>query len=526
MKKISILILILLSIRLQAQNPKVTILGTKKAEVGKDYTFTAKVTGTDSTITIQKYQWSVSLNGSGYGGASNIKGYNSKTTIKTSDTISTFNVIWGDGKEDCYWKEDKIGVSVFYLKDTIEKQIPIKEKKVEIMFLEIPTITPNTSIQRCCTDTIRYCAEACTGNYFSWIITGGTPSSQEGAKKCITVTPSANKNIEIKVRARRKDGLTKYYRDVKQTIKRTEPKTPSINGLKDLCKGQTYEFCVNQFCGMTGINWIIPSSLVILSGQGTKCVKVTPSSAAEDGVSFNIIAVAIMEGDCIAADSKKNVTIYSSEIPPEPVGYVILEDLFPGDIDPCDEANFYSVKFVTTKQYKNGYTIILPKTVIDVPHHNLDDRIEVTVCNYNICSGIKKCKTFIVYLPDCPPDDDDKWSRLVISNNNSEKDNLSSIIKYNDILFRSEEPDIFNDKIIKVNIFPNPFSGFTNMIFPFVEYGTIQVFDITGKSVYNEQIQNTNHKTIILEDKFKDGTYFVRLISEQFSVVKKLIHHK
>ena len=41
--------------------------------------------------------------------------------------------------------------------------------------------------------------------------------------------------------------------------------------------------------------------------------------------------------------------------------------------------------------------------VIDVPHHHVGDRIEVTVCNKNLCSGETCCVDYLLFLP--PPCD-------------------------------------------------------------------------------------------------------------------------
>ncbi len=523
----------------RSQSGYVVISGPEKVEVGFEYKYYADFTpdsAVDYDEKVNYYKWSVGDNGVGKAGISEIYGDMDFTGINpvwhdwADDTLlhhsDSIIIVWGDF--DNTNTDDRVHVNLEYKTHNASYPTVQKDKffpdegNIRIYRVWKPNFDAPVSVQACCQNEIEIVAKDFKdADIFEWEIVSGGVISHEDENKVTVIPDIGYEDIELWCRVSRASGREDYYRENNVIIEKHTPKTPPIKGPTGLCKGETYEFCVDSFCGMSGNNWTIPSSLDIISGQGTNCIKVTPNLSAEAGVSVDIKAGAIMEGGCVSIESSKDVTIFSSEIPPEPEGYVFLEDLFPneGEIDPCDEAHFYKVKFIATKQYKNGYTIILPQTVIDVPHHHLDDRIEVTVCNYNICSGVKKCKTFIVYLPDCPPEDD--WDKIVINNQGIQTKNHTDIAKETKAI--SQISAIGNKENEGIQIYPNPFNNTLILSFPQIGQGEIELFTMEGRKVYSKRIENKNTIRINNISEFKSGIYILKLNSANYTTIRKII---
>lgn len=70
--------------------------------------------------------------------------------------------------------------------------------------------------------------------------------------------------------------------------------------------------------------------------------------------------------------------------------------------------------------------------------------------------------------------------------------------------------------ISNFKLYPNPTNGITTVSFPAAMTGDIQVFDVLGKLIFTETLNNTNRITL---DKFPVGTYFVKF----GAVVQKLV---
>ncbi|MGI8892983.1 MAG: T9SS type A sorting domain-containing protein, partial [Bacteroidia bacterium] len=77
----------------------------------------------------------------------------------------------------------------------------------------------------------------------------------------------------------------------------------------------------------------------------------------------------------------------------------------------------------------------------------------------------------------------------------------------------------------KFNIYPNPSSGNFNIIYllPSNKEGKLEIFDITGKIVYEMRLPQWSTLQNISLPNLSGGIYAVKITSDGSSVVKKVI---
>lgn len=86
-----------------------------------------------------------------------------------------------------------------------------------------------------------------------------------------------------------------------------------------------------------------------------------------------------------------------------------------------------------------------------------------------------------------------------------------------------------NINILETNnfkVFPNPFSESFNIIFDSPFSGIISLTDVTGRNIYNENIENKINLKVVKLDSFEKGLYFIQLKANNgeiktFNLIKK-----
>ncbi len=276
---------------------------------------------------------------------------------------------------------------------------------------------------------------------------------------------------------------------------------------------------------MTGVTWDIPSSLLYIDGQGTNCLKVTPVDNVPDGTDGVINYSAIMDGGCPSSAQSSGFTIFSSEYPPPPQGYLIVT-LIPSDgYDPCDPETWvgYTIEFVGTPPYENGYTTVSPSIFVPVPHHiNKFYTIEIEVCNHNICSGLENCITYTYDLPNpCIKDGEGGFGKFVMIPQNYS--NKKSVKNESLTLREDSETGSKDEKNGQLLIYPNPFTKSFIVNFPYIDQGEIKVLNTNGQIVLNKRISHSNRINIELNNDLSNGIYIFKLSSEKYSYVKRIL---
>lgn len=515
--------IILLSLAILALTPSlvlaqsVTVTGPSTVEVGIAGTFTVKFSnGGDTSVHVVSYEWSAPFIGNGISGPSGIVGSingnttNNPQTIASSSDSSSVPIIWGDFFDNTF---DKVYVTVNYKKGgdniKVDKNVDVTVKRVCT-----PTFSGPTSIQKCCTTPVTFTASACDANSFTWSITsGGTITSGNGTNT-ITVTPSVSDGFTITCVARRSSGLTAYSRTNTTTITRFQPITPAITAPSFFCSGSTYTINVASLCGMTGVTWTPPPSLLIVSGQGTQTVVVTPASGVPGGTTGTITAQAVMVGGCTATVSQHNFTIYGAETPPAPQGYITLE-LESGDA--CHDP-VYRVVWHTNFPYLNGYTSVSPGIVLGGTHPHggggTSDQIKIRVCNVNRCSGISSCIEFWIDRP--YPCGGDGLAAPQTGDGGGEGSPP--------IVTEERNGRGTGINLQEISVYPNPTtSGIFYLSCPAGISGRAILFDCTGKLVGRRPFEASDHATPLFGSPLQKGVYFLQITAANETFTQKIV---
>jgi hypothetical protein len=265
---------------------------------------------------------------------------------------------------------------------------------------------------------------------------------------------------------------------------------------------------------MTGVNWTPPPSLLIVSGQGTPTVVVTPASGVPGGTTGTITAQAVMAGGCTATVSQHNFTIYAAETPPVPQGYITLE-LESGD--PCNDPA-YLVVWHTNFPYLNGYTRVSPGIVLGGTHPHggggTSQQIKITVCNVNLCSGISSC---IVFWVDRPyPCEGDGLSTPQTGGGGGE--GSPPIVTEE----RNRRGAGINAE--KISVYPNPStSGTFYLACPAGVSGQAALFDCTGKLVGMRPFGASDHAAPLFGSPLQKGVYILHITAANETFTQKIV---
>ena len=74
---------------------------------------------------------------------------------------------------------------------------------------------------------------------------------------------------------------------------------------------------------------------------------------------------------------------------------------------------------------------------------------------------------------------------------------------------------------ISINIFPNPVSGFLNVIIS--ENSFVQLMDLEGKIIINQAKVNAGQKTEINTQNISNGIYLMKVFNNEHVFIKKII---
>jgi len=263
---------------------------------------------------------------------------------------------------------------------------------------------------------------------------------------------------------------------------------------------------------MTGVTWIPPASLIIVSGQGTANIVVTPATGVPGGTTGTLTARAVMDGGCTAIVSQHNFTIYGAETPPAPQGYITLE-LESGDA--CHDP-VYTVVWHTNFPYLNGYTSVSPGIVLGGTHPHgggTSQQIKITVCNVNRCSGISSCIEFWIDRP--YPCDEEGFSAPQTGGGSGETTPP--------IVMEERNSQRIGLNLGEISIYPNPTtSGIFYLACPAGISGQAALFDCRGKLVIKKPINVTDNGTSLWGSPLEKGVYILQITVSNKTVTKKI----
>lgn len=371
-------------------------------------------------------------------------------------------------------------------------------------------------MQNCCQSPVTFC-EIGYGKQdtWTWTVTGGSILSGQGSD-CISVLPANTGNLQVSVIASRSSGHPSYTRNDSKTVTRTDPVTSPITGPEFVCTDQSFTLCFEPICGMTQAAWMYSPIFNLVSEPNSNCITLIPNNMAQNGQSTTISGQAVMPSGCSANWSSHELTIYSSETPPQPAGYV--QFYLPNGWDPC---GFNEIRlpiiFNPSNPYNNGTTTISPPFYTYLPHHINHDggSINVTVCYKNLCSGISTCNTFRLPLP--PPCDDPfpligDDDPLIIAADKTESGILDKFSLFP-----------FQPEIKEVEIFPNPASDFISITTPFLKKGQVTLLDLNGNTLITQSIYDLSRFQLDLFTVRQSGLFGLMINSTDGDMILKWI---
>jgi len=178
-----------------------------------------------------------------------------------------------------------------------------------------------SSIQRCCTLPQNFQAIGFadgigdSGYSYSWSFPLGWTVDGANNQSIITLIPDESSTGEVSLTITRPTGVSKT---VVHVIDRFTPSFAinTTSGPLNVCPNEEITLHASSpDCGTPIINWSLPMGWIILSGQGTPTITITPTIQAQDG---NVtISGFIQEGGCFVNQSSRALR-YINEIPPSP----------------------------------------------------------------------------------------------------------------------------------------------------------------------------------------------------------------
>ncbi len=484
----------------------VAITGPSTVETGVPNSYTATVSGLPLGSTIVRYTWTATVDLAGPSGiAGTINNVPSNTVnVVSNQPSNTVPVLWGDFFP---FTNQTVSVCVTYRDaDNVPYDICSSTYSVTVRRIRDFDVLGPISVQSCCTDEVTYEAVGYNdgvnliGYTFSWIWPSGWTVVGSSAGSAITLKPNTTGGGDVRCTIRRTGANPLYSRTDVISVSRTQPVTPAIPSPDFFCIGGNYEICLPEICGMSGVNWTVPPSLLITDGQGTKCIKVTPNPNAIAGTTGTITAQATMAGGCTATIRQRNFSIYFPETPPVPQGYITL-DLEEGS-DPCNDP-VYIVNWHTNSPYLNGVTRVSPGVILG----KRMEPILISVCNLNLCTGLKSCVYFWIDPPyPCGEIDDRSSSQDGPGQPQNDHTDASTL----------------SDHIV---ISPNPAAGDFSVLLPAELSGAIEMFDHAGRSVLNKIFESVRRLTIHPDQPLPQGIYFLRIIIDGKIITRKVAIH-
>ena len=156
-----------------------------------------------------------------------------------------------------------------------------------------------------------------------------------------------------------------------------------------------------------------------------------------------------------------------------------------------------------------------PLTYFDYSNHNFNNEINSIGYDWKSYQG-----SFVVDANRCYfiKDKNENIWRLVF---NSFDGMSTGNVEFNtELIFNTSSENI--NKASSLNVFPNPTTQNTNLIFDFEEECLINIYDISGVQVYSNQLNSTGFKLINLPTgNFDAGLYFLVVYKENRVLAKE-----
>lgn len=156
-----------------------------------------------------------------------------------------------------------------------------------------------------------------------------------------------------------------------------------------------------------------------------------------------------------------------------------------------------------------------PLTYFDYSNHNFNNEINSIGYDWKSYQG-----SFVVDANRCYfiKDKNENIWRLVF---NSFDGMSTGNVEFNtELIFNTSSENI--NKASSLNVFPNPTTQNTNLIFDFEEECLINIYDISGVQVYSNQLNSTGLELINLPTgNFDDGLYFLVVYKENRVLAKE-----
>lgn len=477
---IAILIVPILSI-----GQTVTISVPTDVEVGISQTFTASVTSLPTGWNITNYEWTYSSIGLGIPGPSGIVGrvngfvtsnYASPYLVSSSSTTHSIDLIWGDANSGTSYY---VNVTLYGEKDDGTSFTPVSYSVlVNIKRVITPIISNQGDVLSCCQELVQYCDNR-GGDQNSWIwsVNNGAQIVSGQGTSCISVMPPLVGGYTVSTTAKRTSALSSYTRSSSANISRMAPPPITINSSSYVCMGDLITLSFSGYCGTIEdilLDFPIGAFDVIQIGYEDDPFVVLEPNVDFANTPITISGYVKLVGGCLVELVSTNVTIFTNagvKCPDEK----FLSYTFPANFDPCYPSGAITINY-NDPNFTNGINTWSPHFVVLVPHHNIGDHIDVTVCNENPCAENEEerkcCKVFRIDLP-------------APCNGINPNGGNSGEMPINADELSSETSFVAN-----ISIYPNPASNIINYQSDVALSGWLSVYDKDGNKLYEQELNN------------------------------------
>ena len=483
-KTLAILIAILI-VPIFSIGQTVTITGPTDVEVGITQTFTAAVTSLPTGWSITSYEWQYSWVGVGIHGASNIDGkvqnsisssYASSYTVNSNSATNDIDIIWGDFHSTITGYVDIIVYGVDGSGDPfapISFSFPITIKRVYS-----PVISNQGDVLSCCQELVQYCDNSGGDqNSWNWSVNNGAQIVTGQGTSCISVMPALTGGYTVSTTAKRTSALSSYTRSSSANISRMAPPPITINSSSYVCMGDLITLSFSGYCGTIEdilLDFPIGAFDVIEIGYEDDPFVVLEPNVDFANTPITISGYVKLVGGCLVELVSTNVTIFTNagvKCPDEK----FLSYTFPANFDPCYPSGAITINY-NDPNFTNGINTWSPHFVVLVPHHNIGDHIDVTVCNENPCAENEEerkcCKVFRIDLP-AP------CNEINPNGGNS-----------GEMPINADELSSETSFVANISIYPNPASNIINYQSDVALSGWLSVYDKDGNKLYEQELNS------------------------------------
>jgi hypothetical protein len=199
------------------------------------------------------------------------------------------------------------------------------------------------------------------------------------------------------------------------------------------------------------------------------------------------------------------------------IGPIVCNNNFTGDdivLNPNEQKSFYIT-------LQNNGSVTAAKNI--KAELSCSDSL-VSLINYNISyadipagESAKSNKKYWIYIPEDYPVN--SVIPIVVHISSDE------LVYWTDTIYFNVLPTAIKDIRKQIcNIYPNPFVDMLSIELDVLSPNlTIDLFDITGKVVYSEILDNPGSSHTINFSSLEEGIYFIRISSNEYTLTKKII---